>query len=345
MRPRFVIPIVVLLALVLWLWLRHSMAIAPSTQATAIGQPTNSVMNNAGITSQGASNTQTSAASPTNVQSSVANNVRVPAGFEQHVESKNSPIEFFGQVIDQDSNALSGVDVSIAVRHWYVPLPGVMDEEGKSIHLEATSDAAGRFEISGATGDAFDLESMTKAGYEVELTRRGFGPSEGSFADPVIFKMWSTNIHEQLIRGENKFKIVPDGRPYFIDLTTDTINESGEGDLKVWIQYTNQVVRGQLYDWSAGIEAIDGGLLEEGVGSAMYEAPTDGYLPAFQLRGQIKGGQYGRTGERKFYLSLKGGQEYGQMSIDLIAPYNDQIPPGLVRLSYAINPSGSRVLR
>ncbi len=32
------------------------------------------------------------------------------------------------------------------------------------------------------------------------------------------------------------------------------------------------------------------------------------------------------------------------MSINLIAPFNDQTP-GLIRLSYAINSSGSRILR
>ena len=40
---------------------------------------------------------------------------------------------------------------------------------------------------------------------------------------------------------------------------------------------------------------------------------------------------------------LNKGQEYGRITIDLLAPFNDQIP-GIVRLSYTINPFGSRVL-
>ncbi len=173
---------------------------------------------------------------------------------------------------------------------------------------------------------------------------RSFGAEGGSYDNPVIFKMWSDSIHEKLITGDKAFSIVPDGRPYFINLTDDTISESGPGDLTVWVQYTNQIVRGQLYDWSAGIEVINGGLLEEPLGTAMYEAPTDGYVPSFKLKQQIKGGQSGEIGERQFYLQLKSGQEYGQMSIDLYAPWNKQIP-GLIRLSYAINPSGSDILR
>ena len=76
----------------------------------------------------------------------------------------------------------------------------------------------------------------------------------------------------------------------------------------------------------------------------MYQAPTDGYIPSFQLKQQIKGGQSGEIGDRLFYLKLKNGQEYGQMAIDLYAPWNSQIP-GMIRLSYSINPSGSRILR
>jgi hypothetical protein len=33
-----------------------------------------------------------------------------------------------------------------------------------------------------------------------------------------------------------------------------------------------------------------------------------------------------------------------ELTIELIAPYNDQIP-GMIDIQYAINPSGSRILR
>lgn len=75
----------------------------------------------------------------------------------------------------------------------------------------------------------------------------------------------------------------------------------------------------------------------------MYSAPADGYIPSFSLKSQIKGGQSGEIGNRYFYLLLKDGKEYGRMSINLFAPYG-RLHPGLIRLSYAINPSGSRIL-
>jgi hypothetical protein len=166
----------------------------------------------------------------------------------------------------------------------------------------------------------------------------------GSIESPVVFKMWSTNVHEQLITGGQSFHIVPDGRPYVIDLAKGTIAESGDGDLKVWIKYAAEVVRGQTYDWSCEIDAINGGLLEEPLGTAMYVAPAEGYIPVFQLQQQIKGGQSGSIGTRRFYVKLKNGQEYGRITIELDAPYNDRVP-GMVRIQYALNPSGSRILR
>jgi hypothetical protein len=253
------------------------------------------------------------------------------------IEAKNVPFNFYGRAIDQDSNFLPGVKFKLALRHWSTTSLG-------AIHVEKETDADGCFDVHGVTGDAFDIESVEKDGYELEPGQRSFGAVGGIGENPVVFKMWSTNIHEQLISGTKSFPIVPDGRAYFMNLTTGTISESADGDLKVWIKYTDQVVRGQLYDWSCQIDAINGGLLEEPLGSAMYVAPAAGYVPTFQLQQQIKDGQRGSIGTRRFYLMLKNGQEYGRITIELDAPYNDQIP-GMIRLQYVINSSGSRILR
>jgi len=271
------------------------------------------------------------------------------------INSKNVAISFFGAVVDQNDQPIAGVRVTLSARHNAYVIPGSAEALAYSAmspadldkmlnpKTETTTDAAGRFSWTGETGDAVRIENIYKEGFDAEPGTRNFGAVSGSYGSPVIFKMWSTNVHEQLITGEKRFQIVPDGRAYFISLTDGTIAESGNGDLKVWIKYPEQTVRGQLYDWSCEIDAINGGIQEQSSGTVMYLAPSDGYVPSFQLQQQIKGGQSGETGERQFFLKLNG-TEYGQMTIDLYAPYNDQIP-GMIRLSYAINPSGSRILR
>jgi hypothetical protein len=260
---------------------------------------------------------------------------------QKALEEKNAPIYFFGRVVDQDSNSLAGVEIKFYIRHWEL----TADAESRPIRLEKTTDSNGCFEVSGVTGDGCSIEYLDKDKYELEPTQRSFGVSSGTFENPIVFKMWGTNIHEQLITGQKTFQIEPDGRPYVIDLAKATIAESGDGDLKVTIKYPTQVIHGQTYDWSCEIDVINGGLLEEdNLNSSMYSAPTDGYIPAFHLAQQIKGGQSGSIGTKRFYVKLKNGQEYGRITIELYAPYNNQIP-GMVRLQYAINPSGSDILR
>jgi hypothetical protein len=262
----------------------------------------------------------------------------------QYMESQNKPIDFYGEVVDQDGNPLSGASVKGQTLHVKVIIPAPWGDQDEIIPMETTTDSAGRFEVHGFSGRDFGIRSIQKIGYEAEPVRRSWETSAGSIGNPVVFKMWSTNIHEQLITGERSVEVQPDGKAHVIDLTKGTIAEAGNGDLKVWIQYTNQTVQGRLYDWSAGIEVINGGLLEEPQGTVMYVAPTDGYTNSFQLQQQIKGGQSGEIGDRSFYLKLNNGQAYGRMNINLYAPYG-YLHPGLIRFSYAINPSGSRILR
>lgn len=254
------------------------------------------------------------------------------------LESQNIPIDFFGETVDQTGKPLPGVQIKIMVRHWTASL------EGTALRVDRTSDANGMFDVHDVTGDAFDLESMSKEGYELEPTHRGYGHSGGTPGNPVLFRLWSNDIREPLITGKKSFHVQPDGRSYVIDFNKGTIAESGDGDLSTWIKYPSQITRGQTYDWLSEIDVANGGLLEVTNDVAMYVAPTNGYTSAFQLYQQIKGGQSGSTGERRFYVMLQNGKKYGRITIELYAPYNAQIP-GLIRIEYAINPTGSRILR
>lgn len=266
------------------------------------------------------------------------------------VEDKNKPIDFWGLVIDQDGNPLEGAKIAGNTRTWHMTKTLNFDADFPAVN--AVSDANGKFEIHQVSGDVLTIKSLEKEGYEPEPgALRGFGynTSERFSSDPdnpIVFTMWKTNIHQQLIMGKKRFHIVPDGRAYVIDLSKGTIAESSEGDLKIWIKY--QKADNGLYDWSSEIDVINGGLLQEtDAYSPMYLAPAEGYKPVFQYPSspqQIKKGQRGRTGQHRFYIMLKNGQEFGQISVDLIAPYNDQIP-GLIEIQYAINPSGSRILK
>ncbi len=280
-----------------------------------------------------------------NPQGQPALNRNNPESIRKYMESQNVPVNFYGKVVDQDSNSLADVSIRGEVLHVKVVVPAPWGGQDENIPIDQKTDMDGRFEIHGVTGRALQIESIQKSGYEFESgLPKTFGASSGSIENPVIFKMWSTNIHEQLITGERKFQIVPDGRSYFINLTDGTIAESGGGDLKVWIKYPSQTSPDQTNNWLSEIDVIKGGLVEEPLGTPMYMAPADGYVPSFNFQQQIREGQRGSIGDKPFYITLENGRLFGRIQIDLIAPFNVGIP-GLIRLSYAINPSGSRILR
>jgi hypothetical protein len=264
------------------------------------------------------------------------------AQLQQVVVAKNVPVNFYGEVIDQDNKPIPGTHVIMNVRHSeYEVSSGIVSTYPKA---DVLTDIDGHFEWKGGSGDVIEVESITKEAYELEPnTKRDYAASSGSLERPVVFKMWNTNIHEQLITGDKNFQIVPDGRTYLINLTEDTIAESGNGDLKVWV--LEKSLTDGSYEWSCEVDVVNGGLLEETDSySSMFSAPSSDYVPSFQLRQQFKGDPRGESGERRFYLTLKNGTEFGRMAIEIYAPYNDHVP-GLIHLQYAINPSGSRVLR
>jgi hypothetical protein len=265
------------------------------------------------------------------------------------IEAKNVPIEFWGRVVDQSNAPLSGVKIESRIRHW--DLGSGFGSPGRIIKDGMTTGGNGDFHVGGSTGDDLTIQTMAKDGYELEPNARlGFGYNNADqFTShpetPVVFKMWQKDIHEQLIAGQKSFHIVPDGSPLIIDLSKGMIAESGKGEIKVWVKRPEQVTLGQRYDWSCEMDVVNGGLLQEtNANSSMYSAPADGYTPSFHFEQKVGSGWGDSTGPIRFYIMLNNGQEYGRITIELFAYYNDRVP-GLVRVEYAINPSGSHVLR
>jgi len=266
--------------------------------------------------------------------------------YQQFVNKDNAALVFFGKIVDQNDKPLSGVNITVDVLHLNVLNPSEPFIGSDTIHLERVTAADGRFEISGVKGASFSINAIIKSGFETEPNiRRTYGASGGNSSQPVVFKMWPANIHEKLITGEISVPIVPDGRPYMISFTNEFISESIVGDLKIWVKRPDRITFGQRYDWSCEITAVNGGILQEtDPNSSMYVVPVEGYIPSFHFEQKIGSGWGDTTGTKRFYVQLNNGKEYGRITIELFAYYNKQTL-GSIRLSYAINPSGSRILR
>jgi hypothetical protein len=106
------------------------------------------------------------------------------------------------------------------------------------------------------------------------------------------------------------------------------------------------VVGWEKYSWSCELTAQGrGGFLEETKDTTMFIAPGTGYTNvfAFEQEATLDGWTHGLYGKR-FYIRLRNGQIYGRMTVNLSSGSSRQ-GPAVIRLQYAINPSGSRLLR
>lgn len=260
-------------------------------------------------------------------------------------ESPDVPISFYGVVEDQDSNALQNVKVELRIIQWQPTTP--LGEDTKMIQIESETGPDGRFNVSGMSGHAVTVLGFWKDGYEPEFMRGDYGrygPHSGSREKPEIFRMWNTNLAQSLITAEKSFVVIPDGRHYAIDLLKGTITEADNGDLVAWIKRPESVKWGQKYNWSCGLEVPTGGLSESSE-YLMFRAPEAGYTNTFRYQeDEDVNGWGGETGKKRFYINLRNGQMYGRVTVELYADYYGK-QPAMIRLSYSINPSGSRMLR
>ena len=273
------------------------------------------------------------------------------ATLRQIVEEKNVAINFWGVVIDQNGKPLEGVNVYGNVRTWY--MTQTLNFDSRFPKVSAVSDSGGKFEMNSLQGDVLTISALEKEGYEPEPgSLRGFGyhTSEKFSADPnnpIVFRMWKKDIKEPLITGEKFFKVIPDGRTYTIDFVKGNINESSNpnGDLSVWIKRTDPQI-GRKYDWSFSVQAHDGGLSKEADEyNSMYLAPEDNYTSVFEGNFLASEEHWGNAiSGKRFYIKTRNGQVYGRIEIDVYASYGNT-GEGRFWIKYAVNPTGSRILR
>lgn len=269
---------------------------------------------------------------------------------QRAVENKNVLIHFWGKVIDHEGNPLAEVKVTATIRGWRITGGGFASSYPT---MTATTGADGRFEIDGGTGDVLTLKTLEKEGYEPEpmaLRSYGFNISTNINVNadaPIVLRMWKTGDRQQLINGDKLFGIIPDGRVYTIDLLQGTKIESAtaEGDLRVKITRPLDVKFGDRYDWSCEIEAINGGLVEEPDRYAdMFLAPAADYTNVCRVAVEKSDEHWSYIMPRCFYGKTRDGT-YSRIKLEIYAFYDLNKKNGAIAITYATNPSGSRVLR
>jgi hypothetical protein len=263
------------------------------------------------------------------------------------LEQKNVPINFYGKIIDQESNGLPGVHIVAHVRQWH--LDATADSWGNKFpKFELTTDSDGRFMLENAAGDSLTIESVTKDGYRLSVkTEKTYGYGETSEPhhpdpnNPIIFKMWKeSGIKEPLITGSHVFGM-DSSKIYTLDLVQgQKIAGEANGDLRVSITRPSEINSKDRYPWSYSIQAVNGGLIES-EDEFMYFAPESGYEPTFIRQYEPADADWNFDIPKQFFIRTRNGQVYGRAQVVIHSVYNVH---SAIEISYAINPAGSRNL-
>jgi preprotein translocase subunit SecG len=250
----------------------------------------------------------------------------------------HAPIEFYGKVIDENSNAVSGAQVKF---HW-VETP---DESGNK-DATTESDAEGLFSLHGARGPDLAV-SVGKEGYYSSREKDHPAFKYGSFAlgdfspdpqNPVVFHLRKKGTPEPLLRLDRSYRIARDGTPVSVDLATgaSTTGESGNFVVQCWTKDQGKK-SGEKYDWRCVITMPGGGIVPVNEEFA-FQAPQNGYALTNEIAMPADSTNWTSQVDLKFFYRLADGH-YGRMKFSMIAGGQH-----FCMIESVLNPTGSRNL-
>jgi hypothetical protein len=251
------------------------------------------------------------------------------------------PIDFYGKVIDENSNAVSGA--SIAFRWDDLTAP---DWTRTSSTL---SDADGLFSLNGKRGATLTV-SASKEGYYTSRSDTDsfyfvFAPNNQVYSpdqsNPIIFHLHKKGQGADLVTSANGLQtslaaLVPlNGAPLSVDLLQQKVG--GSGDLELSQVKPDRSHWQSATNWSFHMNIPTGGFIEQ-ADAFPFIAPEGGYQTTVDLN-FVKGEPDWKTQITKtYYIAFGQPRKYGWFRVEA------NIAQQTVFLTYAINPSGSRNL-
>lgn len=247
---------------------------------------------------------------------------------------ENTAQEFYGRVVEQHGQPIADVTVT-----------ATPTRDGSSGSANAQTDGNGFFQFVGLRGRSVSI-ALRKSGYEIRGhgvgLRNANGP-ETSETNRALFTMWKLKGAEPMIHHQNVYQFKPDNRAYTIDLLSNKTAEgtNGPGDLLVRLQRPSQVQRNDKYEWTFGMTAIGGGVIQVTNDDYLNEAPPTGYQSDFTLDVPPSNPNWRAYVEETFYLKSREGRAYGHIHLKI---YPESPGGSSIDIESYINPSATRNL-
>ena len=172
-------------------------------------------------------------ASPPDLAAEMARS-RTPEGSndmqERGLARWQAPIDFYGKVVDENSNAVAGADVTFG---W-----SEFPTEAGARRATTKSDAMGLFSLQDKRGPALDIWVSKEAYYGSQRGQKGFSYMNGDFSpdpqNPVVFTLRKKGTPaEGLLWVKRNDRIPRDGTPVSFNLATGATSTGETGNLAV----------------------------------------------------------------------------------------------------------------
>lgn len=261
---------------------------------------------------------------------------------EKGLHEWRTPIEFYGLVVDDNTNAVEGVQVQFECND--------LSSTGTSTY-HTESDTNGLFSIKNISGKLLAVK-VRKEGYYSYLPHGAFfnyaGENENFVPDPanaVVFRLKKKGVAESLIhvpefglRRMVDFLLTGDGKPVEISLIDGKTKPEGQGDFRVEYWAEPPQAGSRKFSWRSRVSIPNGGL-QPTSDELPFLAPESGYVPADEYVADPESGAWNDEFQKSFFVRLRDGR-YARVRIRVIAATRQ---PYFGVESY-LNPTGSRNL-
>jgi hypothetical protein len=248
------------------------------------------------------------------------------------------PIDFFGRVVDESNRPVANATAHFS---W-----SDLSDPGKS-EADVKSDNHGFFFLVNRAGKRMSV-TFNKDEFYIpqEEVRRNFDYSgEKRFRpdtnNPVVFHLRKKRVGADLITSQFGIKdylgiTAPlDGTPVTIDMLNRKVGR--EGQIVMSQKKPTYANWKQAKEWSFRLEIPDGGFVEQKE-EFPFEAPEAGYVRVLDFNFQAGQTNWATQIRRDYYIKFGSPSRYGRLHLETDIMLNG------ARLTYAINPDGSRYL-
>jgi hypothetical protein len=240
-------------------------------------------------------------------------------------EALETPVDFYGRVVDPEGRPVAGVEVSPALFDHRLE-PFEFPYIGWTVLEPVETDADGRFELTGVAGSALYVR-VAKAGWKsVGNSKRHLRYAQPirylnehplpSAAQPMQFVMAPGLPLEDYYVVQSGAVLLPrDGSE--IGYRLDAVNPYGvdpdAGDVAVACR-KGPVTPAGRWDWSCKLRMPNGGGVQLRRELVLQQAPADGYGDAYAFGMRADDPDWDHRAERYLYVRLRDGRYYGQLA-------------------------------